>query len=400
MTGYYKNHVFSAELPYEKDQPVTRFIIEKFMKVDVFIMSLGQMSDIPPSKLHSYYEGKLIGSKVYVKNNLKVSGLRLYCIYIPKALLSVTFDLLRALKTINFKCDIFFAQHFLPTFIAVILKRLGILKCKKIVFRMFDFFPIPPEFFRGLYYRGMDAIQGYIRKHVDEIWYTTPRLLESDKERFGELPKTVTKRLLHGYFFRRIKTQTPSAPPPLRLAFLGSLRRTTGANESIDVVHACIKKGMNVELRIIGSGPEEESLKKYVRQKNITHAVKFYGFEDRGEEIARIFAECHLAMALYPAHPYSPNWFLTSGRSRRYISQRLPIVMSTVPYFTKYIHDYNAGIIVDNNPKDIQVALQKIYNKPSLLEDMRKGVDKLYDMYNADKVLETAFRDMLNFRKK
>lgn len=399
MTKFWNKHIFSAELPYEKDQPVTLFLRERFEKVDAFIMSLGQMSNIPPSRLFSYRKGELISENVYMKNNLKAAGLRLYFIYIPKALFCVTFDLLRALKRINFTCDIFYAQHFLPAFVAVILRKLGILKCEKIVFRMFDFFPIPSELLRSLYYRGVDMIQGYVRKHVDEIWYTTHRLLECDKEKFGPLPKTVKKQLVQGYFFRRIKTAKPPLPPPLRLAFLGSLRRSTGAYESIDAVKDCIRNKMNVELHIIGSGPEEKSLKEYVKKEKIDRAVRFYGFEDRGEEIAKIFSECHLAFGLYPAHPYSPNWFLTSGRCRRYISQRLPIVITTVPYFAKYIHDYNAGIIVDNDPQDIKQHLQKIYKNPSLLEGMRKGVNKLYNMYKADKVLDVAFRQMLSLKK-
>ena len=136
-------------------------IRERFERTDVFIMSLGQMSNIPPSRLFSYKKGELINERIYIKNNLKASGFLLYSVYIPKALFSVIFDLLRALKTINFTCDIFYAQHFLPAFVAIILRRLGILKCDKIFFRMFDFFPIPSEFLRGLYYRGIDVIQGF-----------------------------------------------------------------------------------------------------------------------------------------------------------------------------------------------------------------------------------------------
>ncbi len=399
MKNIWKHHVFTAELPYEKDQIVTLFLSERFERVDSFIMSLGQMSNLPPSRLLSYTNGKLINTIKYTKNNLNADGLRLYCIYIPKALFFVLFDILRALKSINFTCDIFFAQHFLPAFISIILRKLGVLRCKQIVFWMFDFFPVPPEFPRGLYYRGMDAIHGFIRKHLDEIWYATPRLLECDNERFGPLPKTIVKRLTHGCFFRRIRANNPPMSPPLRLAFLGSLRRNNAIYESIDVVYKCIENKMNVELWIIGSGPEENRIKKYIEQKKIRRAITLYGFEDRGEKIAKILSKCHLGLALYPADPYGPNWYLTSGKFRRYISQRLPVVTSTVPYFAKYIHDYHAGLIVDNDPEEVRQALLPIYRNPSLLNDMRSGVDKLYDIYKADTVLKKAFRDMLSAEK-
>lgn len=398
MKKNWKMHVFTAELPYEKDQVMTLFLLERFERVDSFVMSLGQMSTLPPSKLTSYLNSKLINEQVYIKNNLNAAGFKLYFAYIPKALLSVAFDIIRALKTINFTCDIFFAQHFLPAFIAVILRKLGILRTQKIVFWMFDFFIIPPEITRSLYYRGMDLMQGFLRSHVDEIWYTTPRLAECDMERFGPLPKSVRVRLTHGCFFRRIPTSKPPTPPPFRLAFLGSLRRNNAIYETIDVIRNCIDHGMDVELHIIGSGPEEHRAKEYVKQNNLSHTITFYGFEDRGEKIAKIFSKCHLGMALHPADPYGPNWYLTSGKFRRYISQRLPVVTSTVPYFAKYIHDYYAGIIVDNDPNEIRRALLPLYRNPSLLSDMRSGVDKLYDMYKADKILEKTFSDMLNQR--
>ena len=77
------------------------------------------------------------------------------------------------------------------------------------------------------------------------------------------------------------------------------------------------------------------------------------------------------------------------------MTQRLPVITTTVPYFAKYIYDYHAGIIVDNNPDTVRQALQSIYHYPSLLEDMRSGVDKLYAMYKADTVLDKTFNDLL-----
>lgn len=400
MPTFWKKHVFTAELPYEKDAVATFFLRDRFERVDNFIMSLGQMSRVPPSRLNTYLNGKLVGEKVFTRSKLQVGGLKLYFFSLPVALINVGLDLFRALRTVNFRCDIFFAQHFLPAYLAIILRRLGILHCSRIIFWMYDFFLIPPEFPRRLYYRGIDITQRYIRKHVDEIWYTTPRLAECDKARFGPLPDGVTRRLTEGCFFQRIKTSGPPPVPPLRLAFLGSLRPNNAVYESIDSIRHCLQGGMKVELLIIGSGPEERRLKAYVNKKKLKKVVKFYGFENRGKEIAKIFSQCHLGLALYAADAYGPNWFLTSGKFRRFISQRLPVVASPVPYFVKYIYDYQAGLIVDNDPVDVSRALQGIYENPSSLKVLRQGVDRLYAAFKADKVFDEAFSAMLSARGK
>jgi len=388
-------HVFTAELPYETDQVITLFLRDRFSRVDSFVMSLGQMSRIPPSKLYSYVDGNLIGQRIFKGNKMQGRGKKLYFFIIPAALVKVTIDLLKALKSIHFTCDIFFAQHFLPAFVAIILRRIGILRCHKIIFFMFDFFLIPPEFPRSLYYRGIDSMQRYIRKHVDEIWYTTPRLVECDTYRYGLLPEKVTKRVTECYFFRKINVPEPPPVPPLRLAFLGSLRSNNAVYETIDSISYSHKMGMNVELLIIGSGSEEERLKRYAEKKRLGDAIKFYGFEDRGEEIARIFSTCHLGIALYNSEPYSVNWFLTSGKFRRFVSQRLPVIISSVPYAAKYIQEYNAGFVVDNSVEDFYRVLKLVYDDSSLLSTLRQGIDKLYEKFNADIVLDKAFSEML-----
>jgi len=70
-TKYIDMHVFTAELPYEKDAVVTKFLVKNFYKVDDFIMSLGQMSNIPPSRLLSFEDGRFVSEKVFIKNNYK-----------------------------------------------------------------------------------------------------------------------------------------------------------------------------------------------------------------------------------------------------------------------------------------------------------------------------------------
>lgn len=391
----HNQHVFTSELPYEKDSSVTQYLKDNYNKVDSFVMSLGQMTNIPPARLRKYRDGIQTGETKYTKNYLNKGGLGLYFFYIPKALIATVIDHLRALRTISFECDIFFAQHFLPACLAVVLRKMRILKCNKIIFWMFDFFPIPPEITRSLYYRGTDVMQKYLRQHIDEIWYSTDRLREVDEVRFGKLPKRAKTRIVNGLFFRKVETkvQSPSKVLPLKLAFLGSIRKNNAIYESVDVVKYCIENNLKVELHVIGSGPEEKQLKDYVKKSKVGNVITFYGFEDSGEEIAKIFSKCHLGMALYPADPYSPNWYLTSGKFRRFIAQGLPVVTSTVPYFSKYINEYKAGFVVDNNPKEVYKVLSKVYNNPALLKTLKRGVDKLYNKYSADKVLDIAFSE-------
>ena len=101
---------------------------------------------------------------------------------------------------------------------------------------------------------------------------------------------------------------------------MGSLRRNNAIYESVDTVGYCLKYGLNVEMEVIGSGPEEDRLKAYIKKKKLEKVIKLHGYEGRGEKIAEIFSRCHLGLALYPADPYGPNWHIHSGKFRRMIS--------------------------------------------------------------------------------
>ena len=74
----------------------------------------------------------------------------------------------------------------------------------------------------------------------------------------------------------------------------------------------------------------------------------------------------------------------------------MPVIISSVPYAAKYIHEYKAGFIVDNTPEDVFRVANVVYNNPSMLGLLRQEVHKLYEKFNADIVLDQAFRAMLN----
>ena len=103
MKNFWNKHVFTAELPYEKDQVVTLFLRDRFSRVDSFVMSLGQMIHIPPSKLYSYVDGNLIEQRIFKRNKLQGRGKILsYFFIIPTALIKVTFDFFAGIKINTF----------------------------------------------------------------------------------------------------------------------------------------------------------------------------------------------------------------------------------------------------------------------------------------------------------
>lgn len=86
--------------------------------------------------------------------------------------------------------------------------------------------------------------------------------------------------------FRRI----PTVPKTINFVFLGRLVSDKGADQAILAVARLLEEGIiddsEIQLTIIGNGPEEENLKKQVLHLNLSKLVMFMG-NLAGEELVR-----------------------------------------------------------------------------------------------------------------
>lgn len=78
------------------------------------------------------------------------------------------------------------------------------------------------------------------------------------------------------------RSRTPRAEGrPLRVISVGRLIPRKGIDLMIEAATSAVARGANLELAIVGSGPEEGHLRELVRQRNIEERVNFHGFVDQ-----------------------------------------------------------------------------------------------------------------------
>jgi glycosyltransferase involved in cell wall biosynthesis len=166
----------------------------------------------------------------------------------------------------------------------------------------------------------------------------------------------------------------------------GRLTIKKGINHVIDAFKNIQKQISNVELHILGSGPEEEKLRNKVQKENIS-GITFLGHKT-GDEYKKNFLKFDIFVlaSIDTAETFGivASEALISG---------IPLVVTSVCGITKYLDDSNASMIPPENSVMLSEAIIKIINN-----------DKLYDKLstNGKKVATEKFsyEKMLNAYEK
>lgn len=147
------------------------------------------------------------------------------------------------------------------------------------------------------------------------------------------------------------------------------------------LIHACANN--ESRLAVIGSGPEEESLKKLAN--NLNAQVKFLG-QLNEEEVAEVLAKSKIFTLIsdYEGLSFALLSAMATG---------LASIVSNVPGNTDVISDGVEGLVIDQTDKtQLEKAIGKLLNSPELLlkfgEAAKLKVTRNYDQKSQiDKVI-------------
>ena len=153
--------------------------------------------------------------------------------------------------------------------------------------------------------------------------------------------------------------------------FIGVLNENKNVGSILKALAAFTLRGENMNLKIIGSGPLEEDLKKQVKSLNLEDRVTFYGYVTDPEKIRRIMATSDLFIMA----SYRETFGLVYVEA---LSQGLPILYSKDRGFDGFYHEGEVGYSVDpEDPKTIEAGVEKILDNYHRLR--RNGKEQAKD---------------------
>ncbi len=147
---------------------------------------------------------------------------------------------------------------------------------------------------------------------------------------------------------------------PVRLLYVGYLKHMKGLAYLIAAVDELLDRGQDVELHLVGAGPEEAGLRAVVRARGLEARVVFHGYVPLGPELNRHYDEADVFV--FPS--------LSEGSPRvvlEALAHSLPVVSTAVGSVPDLIRDGESGLIVPrSNAAALADAVQRFITHEAL----------------------------------
>jgi glycosyltransferase involved in cell wall biosynthesis len=143
---------------------------------------------------------------------------------------------------------------------------------------------------------------------------------------------------------------------PVRLLYVGYLKHMKGLHDLVEALARLVAGGSDVELHLVGTGPEEAALRADVARRGLTPRVHFHGYVPLGSALYRFYDEADIFV--FPS--------LSEGSPRvvlEALAHSLPVVSTRVGSVPDLIRHRESGLIVPtHDPEGLASAVLEYLN--------------------------------------
>jgi len=170
------------------------------------------------------------------------------------------------------------------------------------------------------------------------------------------------------------------------LLFIGVVKESQG----LDRVFSYLRNSKDTLLNIIGIC-DPVLFKKYqrmIKTYKIANQVFFPNRFFSDCDIDELSKRCHVGIAMYDTDSNNPTYYTDPGKIKAYIEMGLPVIMSDVSAVSTFVKKYHAGVVIIQDSKSIQQAIEEIKHNYSFYET---GVKRFVDYFHFEKYYKKKF---------
>jgi len=242
----------------------------------------------------------------------------------------------------------------LNAFAAILLRALG--RAKRVVFYSIDYADrrFPCSILNRIYH----ALDLFACRFSDRVWALSKRMTDRRAERFRGHRLAPTDTVPTGGDFEHIPRQPDDRSDPIRLAYLGHVRKFQGLELALEVVANLKNEFPALRLVVLGHGPILDDLKARATALGIDAHVDFRGYIESHAEAERILSQQGIGLALYEPDPESFTYYADPNKPQIYMACGLPVLITDVPASAQDIARANAGQLVEYSVDSVARALR------------------------------------------
>lgn len=198
------------------------------------------------------------------------------------------------------------------------------------------------------------------------------------------------KTIVHGLPPLEPESRARVAPPVPTFAYVGRLVSTKGVRVLLEAASILHSKSIAFRVRIIGQGPDRESLEQLTRELQIQHAVSFLGYlppDDLSSALSDVTAIVMPSLA-------GEVFGMVAAQN---MQQGRLVVASDVGALREVVGDAGLVVPVGNVPALAQ-CLEQICSNPTIAAELgRRASRRIHESFSADQMITEHLRAYLQF---
>jgi glycosyltransferase involved in cell wall biosynthesis len=179
-------------------------------------------------------------------------------------------------------------------------------------------------------------------------------------------------------FFRPIAVAQQATADSLSIGMIGTFREWQALDVLLDVAYELRQSGMDIQLTLVGDGPEKQNLMQQAERLGIKEYVSFPG-RLPGEQIPEAIAQFDLGYSGYrPTH--SGEMYGSPLKLYEYMAMAKPVAVSRNADSDELITDGETGFAFQAGDKEsLKAAITRAMNSKSSLESMGEKARKIIE---------------------
>ena len=171
-----------------------------------------------------------------------------------------------------------------------------------------------------------------------------------------------------------------------------------GVDILIDAVPEIIKKHPDIEIALVGNGPELENIKNKVSKLKLNSQIKFYGWINH-DKISQILSQSSIAIGPLRSTEVTKN--ALPIKVLEYMSAGLPIIAAKNTLPQDVLEEGKNGFFVKNS-KELSVKILELLNNQELRKKMghnSKEMVKKFDWKNIAELITNEAEQIISLSK-
>lgn len=329
--------------------------------------------------LRKYTNKKLAYSKKYsIKykiNNSEIDILINFC--------KLFFKILKILQ--NKKIDIAIGIALFSSIVCLYLKIKK--KLKKYVYFCLDYYRPNNKFINKIYIKFTHILDKLVEHYAFKTWSISYRLA-----RLRNISNLNKNLIVPNGCLDNIKIK-PYDFFSKKIVFVGTISQNHALSQLLEVIEK-LNKSLGVNLEIIGSGPNDNEIKKKITQLKLGKIVKFHGFVKSNNKVNKIIQSAAICYSVWTNSVEDNSSLADPGKPKLYTSLNRPMIISENVYISKFIKKFNAGIVIKSKKEEIFHSLRKFFSSKKYRKSLFKNIHIIRKIWDSNKILDRAYNNI------